>query len=72
MRNFVFAWILLLIMVAIFAQQNLEIDVAQVAANLLANGNIIVASLDNTSDDQLRSVIDSIKKRSPSFAALLA
>ncbi len=34
MRNFVFAWILLLIVVAIFAQQNLEIDVAQVAASL--------------------------------------
>ncbi len=52
-----------------------SIDVAQVAANLLNNsagGNIVVASLDNASDDQLRSVIDSIKKRSPSFAALLA
>jgi alanyl-tRNA synthetase len=48
------------------------IDVAQVAAGLLNNGNVIVESLGNVSDDQLRSVIDSIKKRSPSFAALLA
>ena len=49
-----------------------SIDVAQVAADLLKEGNVVVASLDNASDDQLRSVIDSIKKRSPTFAALLA
>jgi alanyl-tRNA synthetase len=47
------------------------IDVAQVAAGLLNNGNVIVESLGSVSDEQIRSVIDSIKKRSPSFAALL-
>jgi alanyl-tRNA synthetase len=48
------------------------IDVAQVAATLLNNGNVIVHAIENASDDQLRSIIDSIKKRSPSFAAMLA
>ena len=36
MRNFVLAWIALLVVVAIFAQQTLEIDVARVAAALSA------------------------------------
>ena len=49
-----------------------KIDVAQVAANLLAGGNVVVDAIEGASDDQLRKVIDSIKKRSPSFAALLA
>jgi len=48
-----------------------SIDIASIAADLLAKGNVIVAPIDGASDDQLRVLIDSIKKRSPSFAALL-
>jgi alanyl-tRNA synthetase len=49
-----------------------SIDVAKVGSELLTSGNVIVAPIEGASDDQLRAVIDSIKKRSPSFAALLA
>jgi alanyl-tRNA synthetase len=49
-----------------------EIDVAAIASELLRNGNVVVSSIENASDDQLRAVIDSIKKRSPSFAAMMA
>ncbi|HVT87922.1 MAG TPA: alanine--tRNA ligase [Tepidisphaeraceae bacterium] len=48
-----------------------SIDIAATAADLLGKGNIVVASIDGATDDQLRSLIDSIKKRSPSFAAML-
>jgi alanyl-tRNA synthetase len=48
------------------------IDVASVASDLLKNGNVVVAAIDDANDDQLRAVMDSIKKRSPSFAAMLA
>jgi alanyl-tRNA synthetase len=46
-------------------------DVAAVATGLLDKGKIVVASIDGASDDQLRAVIDSIKKRTESFAAML-
>ena len=49
-----------------------SIDIAKIASELLASGNVIVAPIEGASDDQLRAVIDSVKKRSPSFAALLA
>ena len=49
-----------------------SIDIPSVAADLLSKGNIVVAPIDGASDDQLRTLIDSIKKRSPSFAAMLA
>jgi alanyl-tRNA synthetase len=49
-----------------------SLDVGAVASELLKNGNIIVAPIEGASDDQLRALIDSIKKRSASFAALLA
>jgi alanyl-tRNA synthetase len=48
-----------------------SLDIASIASGLLNNGNVIVAPIEGASDDQLRAVIDSIKKRSPSFAALL-
>jgi alanyl-tRNA synthetase len=54
------------------------IDVSATATELLANarelggGRIVVASIDAASDEQLRSVIDSIRKRQPSFGAMLA
>jgi alanyl-tRNA synthetase len=48
-----------------------SIDISSVAADLLGQGSVVVAPVDGASDDQLRSLIDSIKKRSPSFAALL-
>jgi alanyl-tRNA synthetase len=46
-------------------------DVASVAANLLARGSIVIGAIDGASDDQLRGIIDSIKKRTGSFAAML-
>ena len=49
-----------------------SIDVAEIASVFLKKGNVVVESIDNASDDQLRAVIDSIKKRSQSFAAMLA
>jgi alanyl-tRNA synthetase len=48
-----------------------SIDIASIASGLLSQGNVIVAPVEGASDDQLRGLIDSIKKRSPSFAALL-
>ncbi len=48
-----------------------SIDIASIASDLLSKGNVIVAPIDGASDDELRGLIDSIKKRSPSFAALL-
>jgi alanyl-tRNA synthetase len=50
---------------------SVQVDVASVALDLLSAGNVVVAPIVGASDEQLRSVIDSIKKRSPSFAALL-
>jgi alanyl-tRNA synthetase len=38
----------------------------------LAGGKLIVAEIPGASDEQLRSTIDSLKKRSPSYAILLA
>mgnify|MGYP005844730383 CR=1 FL=1 len=55
-----------------------KIDVAAVAQDLLGaagethGGKLIVATVDNADDEALRSIIDSIKKRQPVFAALLA
>src|SRR5262249_50728298 len=40
-------------------------------ATTVENAKLVVDAVANASDDQLRSLIDSIKKRSPSFAALL-
>ncbi|CAN5402264.1 alanine--tRNA ligase [soil metagenome] len=50
------------------------IDVAALATELLsqAAGPVIVADIPGAGDDQLRSIIDSLKKRSPSIAVLLA
>ena len=47
------------------------IDAAAVAAQLVSDGPIIVSAIEGASDDQLRSVMDSIKKRATSFAAML-
>ncbi len=51
-----------------------QLDIAKIAAELLdsAEGHVVVAEVLGASDEQLRSIIDSIKKRSPSFAAMLA
>ncbi|MGH7176119.1 MAG: alanine--tRNA ligase, partial [Tepidisphaeraceae bacterium] len=55
-----------------------QIDVAAVAADLLdgadnlAGTKVVVASVSGASEEQLRSIIDSIRKRTASFAALLA
>jgi alanyl-tRNA synthetase len=54
------------------------IDVAAVAQQLLADatdragGKVVVGSVDGASDDQLRGVIDSLRKRQPSLAVMLA
>src|SRR5262249_42652619 len=54
------------------------IDVASITAALLeksetrGGGKIVVAAIDSANDEQLRAVIDSVKKRSPSFAAMVA
>jgi alanyl-tRNA synthetase len=48
-----------------------SIDVSAVAGDLLGKGPIVVASLGSASDDQLRAVIDSIKKRNVSVAVML-
>jgi alanyl-tRNA synthetase len=54
------------------------IDVASITADLLeksetrGGGKIVVAAIDSANDEQLRAVIDSVKKRSPSFAAMVA
>ena len=54
------------------------IDVAAVASQLLekaecrGGGKVVVSLVDGANDDQLRALIDSIKKRQPSFAAMLA
>ncbi|MBC8107218.1 MAG: alanine--tRNA ligase, partial [Anaerolineae bacterium] len=51
-----------------------KIDVAAVASDLLskANGSILVADVQDATEDNLRAIIDSLKKRSPSIAVLLA
>jgi alanyl-tRNA synthetase len=49
-----------------------SIDIGATAAELISGGPIIVAAIEAASDEQLRGVIDSIRKRSSSFAALLA
>jgi len=48
-----------------------SLDVAAIAGGLVDNGKIIVASVDGASDEQLRGVLDSIKKRTNSFAVML-
>ncbi|HMO24774.1 MAG TPA: alanine--tRNA ligase-related protein, partial [Tepidisphaeraceae bacterium] len=50
-----------------------SIDAGQVASDLIAQagGGAIVANINGITDDQLRSVMDSIKSRLPSHAALL-
>jgi alanyl-tRNA synthetase len=54
------------------------IDVASITAELLeksetrGGGKIVIAAIDSANDEQLRAVIDSVKKRSPSFAAMVA
>jgi alanyl-tRNA synthetase len=55
-----------------------SIDVAAVAQELLSaatdahGGKLIISAVENAGDEALRSIIDSIKKRQPVFAALLA
>ncbi|WP_428937333.1 alanine--tRNA ligase [Fontivita pretiosa] len=49
-----------------------SIDIGATAAELVAAGPIMVAAIEGASDEQLRGVIDSIRKRTASFAALLA
>jgi alanyl-tRNA synthetase len=49
-----------------------SIDVSAVASDLIGKGSVIVASIEGASDDQLRAVIDSIKKRTVSGAVMLA
>jgi alanyl-tRNA synthetase len=54
-----------------------SLDVAAIAAGLLANscniagGKLIVAEIPGANSDQLRSLLDSIRKRQPSVAALV-
>jgi len=54
-----------------------SIDVATVATDLLANaetiagGKLIIAEIAGANSDQLRSLLDSIRKRQPSVAALV-
>jgi alanyl-tRNA synthetase len=47
------------------------IDIAAVATDLVSRGKVIVSAIDGASDDQLRALMDSIKKRSPSYAVML-
>jgi alanyl-tRNA synthetase len=53
-------------------------DAVKAAADLLAAasplgaGKLIVGQIDGASDDQLRAAIDSLRKKSPSHAILLA
>jgi alanyl-tRNA synthetase len=42
------------------------------AAPTVHGGKIVVGEIAGASDDQLRSAIDSIKKKSPTFGAMLA
>ncbi len=45
---------------------------ALTGAEMIGPGRLVVAELKNASDDQLRAAIDSLKKKSPSVAVLLA
>ncbi len=51
-----------------------DIDAGAIADELIAlsGGKPIVAAVANANDDQLRSVLDSIKAKQPSFAAMVA
>jgi alanyl-tRNA synthetase len=55
-----------------------NMDAVKAAADLLASasplgaGKLIVGQIDGASDDQLRAAIDSLRKKSPSHAILLA
>jgi alanyl-tRNA synthetase len=51
-----------------------SIDIEAVATSLLAQANkgVVVGRVDGATDDQLRSLLDSLKKRSPSVAVMLA
>jgi alanyl-tRNA synthetase len=55
-------------------QDAVAIDAAAAAQTLVeqSGGKAIVAQIENATEDQLRSVLDSIKARQPSFAAMLA
>jgi alanyl-tRNA synthetase len=55
-------------------KQSSTIDAGAVADQLMqaAGGEAIVASIDGATDDSLRSILDSIRARQPSYAALLA
>jgi alanyl-tRNA synthetase len=54
------------------------VDALSIAANLLAaapninSGKLIIGEIPGATDDQLRSAIDSLKTKSPSYAILLA
>ena len=50
------------------------IDAVKAAADLLASsqGNLIVGQIPGATDDQLRSAMDSLKKKSPTHAIMLA
>ena len=51
-----------------------QVDAVKVAGELLAeaNGPVIVGQIPGASDEQLRSAMDSLKKKSPSHAIMLA
>src|SRR5206468_1462538 len=55
-----------------------KVDAVAIAAELLAaaptlqGGKVVVGEIAGATDDQLRSAIDSIKKKSPSFGVMLA
>jgi alanyl-tRNA synthetase len=54
------------------------IDVAEVAGKLLAEaadlggGKLVVGAIEGASDDQLRGAVDSLRKKAPSLAVMLA
>jgi alanyl-tRNA synthetase len=51
-----------------------QVDAVKIAADLLtkSDGHLIVGQIPGATDDQLRSAIDSLKKKSPTHAILLA
>jgi alanyl-tRNA synthetase len=60
------------------AQPNNAVDAVKIAGELLASapaiggGKLIVGEIAGASDDQIRAAIDSLRKKSPSHAILLA
>jgi alanyl-tRNA synthetase len=60
------------------SQPSSNVDAVKIAGDLLANappiasGKLIVGEIAGASDDQLRSAIDSLRKKSPSHAIMLA